>query len=154
MDIVLNNKKEISGTHWIEFNTTGTLSHYNYYDDNSKYLNEYAYNFFTDIFEKVADTFNYYGETRFDKEKLLKLKQEIKNRIDTIGQLHTLEDIIILAEKTSNSLDLTHFIESTSDKQTSQHYKLVIDLEKLGQDLYEMIDNCIKQDKVLRILGI
>jgi hypothetical protein len=154
MDITLKNKSGIAGTHWIEFNVSGTLGNYKHWADDSKYLDEYAYNLYTDIFEKVAKDFNYYGNTRFDKEQLIRLKQEIKDRINTVDNLITLQNIIEFSEKTSHSLHLTEAIETAYDKFDHQQKKLVSDIKKLGHDLIDLFDNCIKQDKTLIILGL
>ena len=72
MDITLKNKNEIAGTYWIEFNVSGTRDNYTHWADNSKYLHEFAFNFYTDIFEKNEENFNYFGNTKFDKEQLKK----------------------------------------------------------------------------------
>ncbi len=154
MDINLKNKSDIKGTHWIEFNVSGTLNNYNHWADNSKYLDEYAYNFYTDIFAKVSDNFNYYGDTRFNKEQLKRLQQEIKNRIRIIDNLKTLQDIVEFGNKTSHALNLTQEIEHVYDKQNGQQNKLVSDIKKLGHDLSDLFDNCIQHDKPLIILGL
>ena len=154
MDISLKNKSDISGTHWIEFNVSGTMTDYKHWADNSKYLDEYAYNFYTDIFEKVTSNFNYYGDTKFNKEQLMKLKQEIERRVKTFDNLHSLPDIIEFSKKTSYALNLTQDIEETYYKQNGQQNKLTDDLKKLGNDLSHLFDTCIKQDKTLWVLGL
>ena len=154
MNITLKNKSDITGTHWIEFNVSGTFKSYKRWADNSKYLDEYAYNFYTDIFEKVSDNFNYYGDTRFNKEQLKIVKQEIKNRIKTVDNLKTLQDIIKFSKKTSHALNLTQEIEEAYGKQNGQQNKLVSDIKKLGLDLSVFFDNCIQHDKPLIILGL
>ena len=154
MDITLKNKSDITGTHWIEFNVSGTAGSYKHWANNSKYIDEYAYNFYTDIFEKIADSFNYYGNTKFDKEKLSKLKQEIESRIKTVDNLHTLKDIIEFGKKTSYALNLSQDIEETCNKQIGQRNKLINDIKKLGHDLANLFDLCIQQDKTLWILGL
>ena len=154
MDSTLKNKSDIAGTHWIEFNVSGTASNYKHWADNSKYLDEYAYNFYSDIFEKIADRFNYYGNTKFDKEQLGRLKQEIEKRIKIVDNLHTLQDIIEFSKKTSHALNLTQKIEETYNKQNGQRNKLSNDIKKLGHDLINLFDNCIQQDKTLWVLGL
>ena len=154
MDITLKNKIDITGTHWIEFNVSGTLNNYKHWADNSKYLDEYAYNFYTDIFEKVADNFNYYGDTRFGKEQLKRLKQEIKDRISFVDNLNTLQDIIEFGNKTSHAINLTQEIEEACSKNIGQSNKIVSDIKQLGHDLSDLIDNCIQQDKTLIVLGL
>jgi hypothetical protein len=153
MDIALKNKSDITGTYWIEFNVSRTLNNYKYWADNSKYLCEYAYNFYTDIFEKVADNFNYYGDTGFTKEQLKRLKNEIKNRIKNVDTLNTLQDIIEFGKKTSHALNLTEEIEKEYNKQNNQPNKIISDIKQLGHGLLDLLDNCIQHDKILIVLG-
>src|ERR1044071_8641278 len=125
MDFSLKNKSDISGTHWIEFNVSGTATNYTHWADNSKYLDEYVYNFYTDIFEKATSDFNYYGDTKFDKEQLIKLRHEIENRVNILDDLHSLPDIIEFSKKTSYALNLTQDIEEMYHKQNGQQNKLI-----------------------------
>jgi hypothetical protein len=154
MDISLKNKSDISGTHWIEFNVSGTMTEYKHWADNSKYLDEYAYNFYTDIFEKVTSNFNYYGDTKFNKEQLMKLKQEIERRVKTFDNLQSLPDIIEFSKRTSYALNLTQDIQETYYMQNGQQNKLIGDLKRLGNDLSHLVDICINQDKTLWVLGM
>ena len=154
MDISLKNKSDISGSHWIEFNVSGTTTDYTHWADSSKYLDEYAYNFYTDIFEKASSNFNYYGDTKLDKEELVKLKQEIEHRIKTFDDLHSLPDIIEFSKQTSYALNLTQDIEETYYKQNGEQNKMIVDLKKLGSDLSHLLDTCIKQGKTLWVLGL
>ena len=153
MDFTLKNKTDIGGTHWIEFNISRTATVYKCWADNSKYLDENAYNFYTDIFEKAAKDFNYYGDTQFDKEELIKLKQEIVSRIKVVDSLLTLKDITEFSEKTSYALKLTQDIEEAF-KQHGQPNKIVDNLKKLGNDLLLLVDICLIEGKILMVLGL
>lgn len=154
MDFSLKNKSDISGSHWIEFNVSGTSTDYTHWADNSKYLEEYVYNFYTDIFEKSADDFNYYGNTKFDRKQLIKLKQEIEDRVNTFKDLHTLQDIIAFSKKTSYALNLVQNIEEMYYNQNGQQNMLIDGLKNIGYDLSQLVDTCIKQDKFLWVLGL
>ena len=59
MDFTLKNKSEIKGTHWIEFYISEPKIKYKRWSDKSKYLEEFAHNFYTDIFDKNSRHFNY-----------------------------------------------------------------------------------------------
>ena len=154
MDYTLKNKSDLEGTCWIEFNISGTVDSYEHWADNSKYLEEFAYNFYTDIFEERADNFNYYGDTKFDKEQLARIKLMIDNRIKTLDNLHTLQDIIEFSKKISHTLNLGHDIDATYNKLNGQHNKLVSDIKNLGHELSNLLAYCIKQDKTLWVLGL
>ena len=152
MDFLLKNKKGINGTNMIEFNISGTVNSYNYWADNSKYLDEFAYNFYTDLFEKIAKDFNYYGNTKFEKEQLIILKQEINYRTNTVGNLHSLQELVQFGEKTSHALNLTNNIEEMWNQQNG--HILLSNLKKLGIDLSDLLDCCIKEDRTLWVLGL
>ena len=154
MDITLKNKSDITGTHWIEFNVSGTVTNYKHWADNSKYLDEYSYNFYTDIFEKIADSFNYYGNTKFEKEQLNRLKKEIEDRIKNVDNLYTRQDIIEFGKRTSHALNLTEKIDEIFDNQNGQQNKLVSNIKKLGHELSNLLDDCITQDRPLWVLGL
>lgn len=154
MDFTLKNKSELEGTCWVEFNISGTVDSYEHWADNSKYLDEFAYSFYTDIFEEKADNFTYYGDTKFSKEQLVRVKQEIDNRIKTVDNLHTLQDIIEFSKKTSHALNLIPEIEAAYNKLNGHQNKLISDIKKLGRELSNLLDNCISQDKPLWVLGL
>ena len=154
MDFSLKNKSDISGTHWIEFNVSGTATEYTHWADNSKYLDEYAFNFYTDLFEKATNDFNYYGNTKFDNKQLIKLKQEVENRVKTFDDLHSLPNIMEFSKKTSYAFNLTQDFQEMYDKQNGQENSLRGDLKKLGSDLSHLLDTCIKEGKTLWVLGL
>jgi hypothetical protein len=154
MDITLKNKEEITGTHWIEFNVTDTLHDLKHWSDDSKYLDECAYNLFTDIFEESAIDFNYYGHTKFDNEQLLTLKRGIDQRISTLDKLKTLQDVIDLSKNTTHALDLTQQIREIGKRHGFQEDKFIHDIKSLGENLSRLIDKCIQRDKALIVVGL
>lgn len=77
MDFKLKDKSDIEGTCWIEFNISGTAKKYDYWAETSKYLDEFEYNLFTDIFERHAENFDYYGATKLDVVKQNSIISEI-----------------------------------------------------------------------------
>ena len=154
MNFNLKSKSELEGTCWIEFNISGTVDLYEHWADNSKYLDEYAYSFYTDIFEENADNFNYYGATKYEKEQLERLKQAVGDRIKIVERLGTIQDIIEFSKKTSHALNLRQNIEETSGKLDGRQHKIVVDIKKLGNDLSNLLDDCIVQNKPLWVLGL
>jgi hypothetical protein len=154
MDIILKNKEDIAGTQWIEFNVSDKADGWHHWADNSKYLDEYSYNFFTDIFEKVSINFNYYGETTFKNEQLIDLRQSIENRITTLDEFDTIQDIIELSKRTSFAFDLTEEIEGLSEKQGFNLKNFINEIKSLGRDLVLLVDKCIEKKETLVVLGL
>ena len=76
----LKNESDISGSNWIELNISGTESSYNHWSEDSKYIDEFAYTFYIDIFKKNSDNFDYYGDTRSGIEQIIQVKRDSDNR--------------------------------------------------------------------------
>jgi len=154
MDFELKNKNEIVGTCWIEFNISGTASKYYHGADNSKYLQEYAYNLFTDIFEQYTDKFNYYGPTQFETEQLVKIKQVLIKRFNEIEELTTVQDLINYSEETINSPNLANELRENYKQLSGQEAKIKSKIQDLAQNLTKLIDKCIMDNNTLWILGL
>jgi len=154
MDFTLKNKSEIKGTHWIEFYISEPKIKYKRWSDKSKYLEEFAHNFYTDIFDKNSRHFNYYGNTSFDKEQSIKIKEDITDRINSVDSVQTLQDLIEFGKKTSHALDLSESIREMHDAQNRQQTEILNDIKKLGYDLVTSLVICIKKDKMLWVLGL
>ncbi|MCD4674884.1 MAG: hypothetical protein K8S18_02675 [Desulfobacula sp.] len=154
IDFKLKNRQEIEGTCWIEFNISGSADKYNHHAENSKYLDENAYNLFTDIFEKYASKFNYYGPTRFTIGQLEKIKKEIEKRANDLSLLTNLEDLIEFSDKTANSINLSNELRENYDQLNCQKDKIINDIKELCKDILEFLDKCIAEKQTLWILGL
>lgn len=154
MDLELKSKNAISGTCWIEFNRSGTVDKFKNWDIDSRYLDELAYNLYTDIFEDNADNFNYYGPSYFASGQLIKIKKDLKKRITDYKNLTSLNDLIEFVKKISNGLNLDHELQDAYGQGNRQLDKLTEDIYSLGESLIAFVDKCILEQKPLWILGL
>lgn len=154
MNLELKSKNDISGTCWIEFNRSGTVDKFTNWDNDSKYLDEFAYNLFTDLFENNTDDFNYYGPSYFTSGQLTKIKRDFEKRINDYINLTSLTDLIEFSKKASNSLNLDHDLQEAYEQRNRQINKLTEDIHSLGKSLIAFFDKCILEQKSLWILGL
>ncbi len=154
MDFRLKNISDIEGTHWIEFNISGTSDNYKHWESDSKFLDEYVYNLFTDIFERHTLKFNYYSNTMYDISQLTQIKKDIINRIHEFSSGETLDDLICLSKKTANALNLSDPLNNCFENSDRNLKKLQDGIVRLCQEMVAFFQFCIDQNRTLWILGL
>jgi len=153
-DFKLKDRTEIEGTGWIEFNISGSPDKYIHHSDDSIFLDEYAYNLFTDIFQKYANNFNYYGPTSFSIKQLEKIKYDIEKRSSDLSKLTTLKDLINFSDEKIKAMNLANELRDNYGQLITQIDKIINDINILTQKLIYFLNNCITENKTLWILGL
>ena len=112
MLICLRRKSDITGTHWIEFNISGNLTRYAFWDVHSKYLDESTYGLFVDILESQNSSFEYYGPTLFKYQALSALPDMIRERMEQINRFGNLTELVAFYRSKPGILNLSAYLRN------------------------------------------
>lgn len=147
-------QKDIRQGMYVQFDISGNTNQYNVWHKDSLYLDEVIFGVFLACFEKSVEKLIYYGPTCFRETELLRLQQELENNRDEFNRILSADDLInkILQMKVGRNflreLELENFDLNTGWKG------LVGSLVEINDTLVELTQKCIRENRVLWVLGI
>jgi hypothetical protein len=151
----LRNIDQIRGTGWVEFNISGTPEKFDFNQEDSRYLDESGYNLFVDIVEKNSASFNYYGPSLVGLTNLQALKLDLENRRSEMSGIRTIDEFIVFAKYKKFQPDfINEMVEFKNSLDERLDKENLIDTNPLMNDINEVVDKCMKEKRVLWVLGI
>ncbi len=143
----------VNNLNFVELNITGDADSFRQCDKDSKYIDTEVYNLFSECFEKSSNLYDYFGPTKFNSRNIVILLNELNKHLEKINKIDSFEN----------------FIDFTGDKFLGSNF--VIELEKydknwrlnwelyqgklviINQQLIELINSCISEDRTLWLIG-
>ena len=137
----------------VELNTTGDNENYIKGDCESKYLESEVFNLFAKCFENANKLYEFFGETKYNARKIVPLRNELINKLETLQNIESLEDF-------QNYLDQVflgqEFIDelTVEDNKWKEKWKFYLDkLILVNKGIIEITDKCIEEQQVLWVIG-
>ncbi len=150
MRIELYNSDKLN---FVELNTTGDNNNYESIDSESKFIDGEVFNIFTSCFENSNKLFDYFGPTKYNSRKIIPLKNELKNFSERFTKIHSLDDFLSFIEEIFLGNNFILSLEK-SDKSWQDNWKIYVDrLKQVNNDMIELIDMCVEQERILWVKG-
>jgi hypothetical protein len=145
---------QIRGTGWIEFNISGTPEKFDFNQEDSRYLDESGYNLFVDIVEKNSSFFNFYGPSLVGLTNLQALKLDLEKRRSEMSVIRTIDEFIAFAKYKNFQPDfINEMVEFKNSLDERLDKENLIDTNPIMNDIIEVVDKCMKEKRVLWVLG-
>ena len=85
--------EDIKGGPYVEFNISGDEDYF-HWCKSSSFLYEPVFGLFEDCFDRVSDSFNYYGPTIFVGGKLKELEVELEKTATALNEIKSLSQLL------------------------------------------------------------
>lgn len=150
MKLSLYNSKELD---FVELNITGSEMDYNKIDPESSYIDSVIFNLFTECFEKSNNLYEYYEATKYNPRYIITLRNQLLTYLTTIQGLRDLSGFqTFIDQKLFGKkflLELVQYDKNWTDHWSVYHEKLV----KITQEIIDLVDFCIDEDRILWVIG-
>jgi len=145
--------RDIKGGPYVEFNISGDEDYF-HWCKSSSFLDELTFALFYEYFDKVSDSFNYYGPTMFTGEKLTELESEFEKITQNLNDIKSLSQFL---EYLKMKKEGAYFISAMDVKCSDwrNNFEVVLNsLRDVNDGLLSIIKRCIIEKRVLWVLGI
>ena len=150
MKLYVYNYRELN---FVELNITGTEETYNKCDPESRYLDCLVFNLFTQCFENANQLYEYYDATRYNTRFIIPLRNNLMTHLSKLQQIKTLSEFEkYISGKLLGKEFMLALVKSNKnwmDQWTQYHKKLVI----ISQEILDLVDFCIDEDRILWVIG-
>jgi hypothetical protein len=138
---------------FVELNITGTEETYNKCDSESRYLDCLVFNLFTECFEKANQLYEYYNATKYNTRFIIPLRNNLQTHLARLTQINTpaeFQDFIsgkVLGKEFL--LALVKSDKNWTDQWEKYHKKMLI----VSQEILNLVDFCVDEDRILWVIG-
>ena len=150
MKLSFYNYRELN---FVELNITGTEEVYKKCDSESRYIDTSVFNLFTECFEKSNNLYEYFDATRYNPRHIIPLRNQLQTHLSRIQDIRDLAGFqSFLDDKAFGKaflLELVRCDKTWADHWSAYHSKLL----KINQELLELIDFIIDEDRILWVIG-
>ena len=138
---------------FVEFNTTGDNDNYESIDSESKFLDSEVFNIFISCFENSNKLFDYFGPTKYNSRRIIPLKNELTVHLERLQCINNIDDFLSFIGDIFLGNNFILSLENI-DKSWKDNWKFYVDkLIKVNQELIELIDLCVEQERILWVKG-
>ena len=149
MDLQL--RRNMKGGDYAEFNMA---KHYRHWDDSSLFLKDEVFATFFNCFNTASSKFNYYGATLYSGNGLEKLLSELKNHLQMLKEVTNFASFSNMLTSYPMGVNFIRFVTSLDCDVQVEWRKLVNKLIEINEGLIEIVQDCLKNDQILWVLGI
>jgi hypothetical protein len=146
--------KDIKGGPYVEFNISGDEEDYIHWCESSSFLDESIYQIFYEHFEKVSDSFNYYGPTMFIGEELKELELEFKKIAIDLNEIKSLSQLLEYLTRKNAGTNFIIELDRECCDWRNNFQTVLYSLRDVNHGLMAIIKGCINEKRVLWVLGI
>lgn len=150
MKLTIYDYKELN---FVELNFTGGNDAYIRCDKESKYIDTTVFNIFSPCFEAANKLYDYYGPTKYNARKIIPLRNELINHLDS---LKALQSEIDFSDHISLHFLGREFLEALEkdDVDWKQRWGEVRDnLMGINQGMIDLTEKCADEEKILWVVG-
>ena len=123
------------------------------FHENSKFLESPVFSIFQHTFELSSADFDFYGPFSFDIHGVVTLRNHmvtLQTRFAAIKNADGFEKLVL---KQLSGIEFMNALKDQDPEWKISWEKTCEKLMKVGEDLLEIIDNCIDEDEVLWVKG-
>ena len=138
---------------FVELNYTGGNETYIRCDKESKYLDTTVFNIFAPCFEAANKLYEYYGPTKYNARKIIPLRNELINHLDSLKVLSSPNDF---ADHLSLHYLGSEFLDALEkeDPNWKDSWKDIQNkLISLSQEMIDLTEKCADEEKILWVVG-
>jgi len=150
MDIKLISRDELNFVQFIGLNQEELFK---VCCEKSKYLDGAVFSLFQHCFELASEDFEYYSVSSFRNNQVVSLRNHLLTNQTKISLVNSGDDLEKFALKQIAGLEFINTLKNQYVDWKISWEKIKADLLEVGEDLIEMVDNCIDEDFVLWIKG-
>jgi hypothetical protein len=138
---------------FFEFNISGDNENYNKCDPDSLYLNSSVFNIYASCFEQSNYLFEFIGQTKYNSRKLIPLRNELKENLDRLMAIKTLDEFKTYVTKIFLGRDLLRDLAAV-DNDWERCWKFYLRrLIIINRELISLVDKCTYEERVLWVIG-
>jgi hypothetical protein len=150
MKLTIYDYKELN---FVELNYTGGNDTYIRCDKESRYIDATVFNLFSPCFEAANKLYEYYGPTKFNARKIIPLRNELINHMDSLKALRTSNDFV---DHISLHFLGKEFLEALEkdDPEWEKSWSDIRDkLVKINEEMVMLTEKCADEEKILWVVG-
>jgi hypothetical protein len=150
MKLAIYDYKELN---FVELNYTGGNDTYIRCDKESKYIDSIVFNLFAPCFEAANKLYDYYGPTKYNARKIIPLRNELINHLDSLKALKSAADF---NDHISLHFLGKEFLESLENDNVNwkENWSEVRDkLVEINSIMIALTEKCADEEKILWVVG-
>lgn len=122
--------------------------------EDSVFLEDDFYGFFSNAFQLSNKKFNYYGDTKYKTEELKKLKILLEKEMENINKISSLRDFDTFVYSINAHFDFHKILEYAGIEWKKNWEEIKKQLCAVNQGLIDTVQRCLDNNKVLWVLGV
>lgn len=138
---------------FVEFNITGDMEAFQRCYKDSYFMDTELFNLFSDCFERSNNLYDYFGPTRYNARNIVILLNELSAHLRKIDNIDSYENFIDFAGDKFLGSNFIVEIEKI-DKNWRANWQLYkAKLKDINQQLIDVVNQCIENERVLWLVG-
>ncbi|HUX53186.1 MAG TPA: hypothetical protein VMV56_02095 [Williamwhitmania sp.] len=151
MKLGLLNREEVFN--FVEFNITGNSDIYFKCDSESKFLNIDIFNIFAGCFERSNHLYDFYGATKFNSRNLIPLINELKENMNHIKAINSLEEMREYLSSIFMGKNLFEELERRDKNWKARWRAYVRKLIQISQSLISLCELCVTEERTMWVIN-
>ena len=138
---------------FVEFNTTGDNIAFVPCDKDSLYMDTELFNLFSECFEKSNNIYDYFEPTKYNSRHIVVLLNELMAFRKIINGIDSLDGLVDFTGSRFLGANFVMELEKI-DKSWRLNWDLYKEkLLSINQQLIDIVNNCIEEEKILWLIG-
>ena len=138
---------------FVEFSLSSGRRQFKPHTDRSRYLNSAVFSLFQHAFELGRPDFHYYQPTPYRGPEIVRLRNHLVDQISMIGRVLSAEDLEAFALKQLEGIDFLNEMKTDYPNWKIGWENARDQLRGVLDELLEMVDYCIDEDKIFWVKG-
>lgn len=150
MEIRLHSWKDLN---FVQFSPQAQAESFQVCSEKSKYLDGTVFSLFQHCFELSSGNYDYYKISSFNGQEVVALRNHLitnQTRISSIMSAFDFEKFLL---KQVSGIEFLNTLKNNYSDWKMQWERIKSELIRVGEELIEMVDNCIDEDFILRVKG-
>ena len=138
---------------FVELNITGDNDNYESIDSESRFLDGEVFNIFISCFENSNKLFDYFGPTKYNSRKIIPLRNELAIYLEKLKKISSIDTFLSFIGDIFLGNNFVLSLEHI-DKNWKNNWKIYVDkLIDVNQDMIDLVDLCVEQERILWVKG-